>query len=36
MHEVLRTGKPILIDLLGNKAGTFVVSRIRCATPRAR
>ncbi|MEZ5607209.1 MAG: sigma 54-interacting transcriptional regulator [Burkholderiaceae bacterium] len=28
MHEVLRTGKPILIDLLGNKAGTFVVSRI--------
>ncbi|MBS0401938.1 MAG: sigma 54-interacting transcriptional regulator, partial [Proteobacteria bacterium] len=28
MHEVLSTGKPILIDLLGNKAGTFVVSRI--------
>ena len=28
MHEVLRTGKPILIDLLANKAGTFVVSRI--------
>ncbi len=28
MHEVLRTGKPILIDLLTNKAGTFVVSRI--------
>ncbi|MBS0303547.1 MAG: PAS domain-containing protein, partial [Proteobacteria bacterium] len=27
MHEVLRTGKPILIDLLANKAGTFVVSR---------
>ncbi len=28
MHEVLRTDKPILIDLLANKAGTFVVSRI--------
>ncbi|MES2939561.1 MAG: sigma 54-interacting transcriptional regulator [Pseudomonadota bacterium] len=28
MHRVLRTGKPILIDLLSNKAGTFVVSRI--------
>ena len=28
MHEVLRTGKPILIDLLSNRAGTFVVSRI--------
>ncbi len=28
MHEVLRTGKPMLIDLLANKAGTFVVSRI--------
>lgn len=28
MHEVLRTGQPILIDLLDNKAGTFVVSRI--------
>jgi transcriptional regulator with PAS, ATPase and Fis domain len=27
MHKVLETGKPILIDLLTNKAGTFVVSR---------
>ena len=27
MHQVLETGKPILIDLLTNKAGTFVVSR---------
>ena len=28
MHQVLRTGKPILIDLLHNRAGSFVVSRI--------
>ncbi len=28
MHRVIETGKPILIDLLTNKAGTFVVSRI--------
>src|SRR5215470_19234736 len=28
MHRVLATGKPILIDLLSNRAGTFVVSRI--------
>jgi transcriptional regulator with PAS, ATPase and Fis domain len=28
MHQVLATGKPILIDLLSNRAGTFVVSRI--------
>lgn len=28
MHKVLETGKPLLIDLLHNKAGTFVVSRI--------
>ena len=28
LHRVIRTGKPILIDLLSNKAGTFVVSRI--------
>jgi transcriptional regulator with PAS, ATPase and Fis domain len=28
MHQVLRTGKAILIDLLVNRAGTFVVSRI--------
>jgi len=28
MDRVLRTGKPILIDLLSNRAGTFVVSRI--------
>jgi transcriptional regulator with PAS, ATPase and Fis domain len=27
MQQVLETGKPILIDLLTNKAGTFVVSR---------
>ncbi|MFD1709952.1 PAS domain-containing protein [Ottowia sp. GY511] len=28
MHQVLESGKPILIDLLHNRAGTFVVSRI--------
>ena len=28
MHQVLQTGKPVLIDLLSNRAGTFVVSRI--------
>ena len=28
MHQVLATGKPILIDLLDNQAGTFGVSRI--------
>ena len=28
MHRVLESGKPILIDLLHNRAGTFVVSRI--------
>lgn len=28
MHQVLETGRPILIDLLTNRAGTFVVSRI--------
>ncbi len=28
MHRVLESGKPILIDLLTNRAGTFVVSRI--------
>jgi transcriptional regulator with PAS, ATPase and Fis domain len=28
MRHVLETGKPILIDLLTNKAGTFVVSRM--------
>ena len=28
MHQVLRSGRPILIDLLSNRAGTFVVSRI--------
>lgn len=27
MHRVLETGQPILIDLLTNRAGTFVVSR---------
>jgi transcriptional regulator with PAS, ATPase and Fis domain len=28
MHQVIESGKPILIDLLTNRAGTFVVSRI--------
>ncbi|TFZ08702.1 sigma-54 interaction domain-containing protein [Ramlibacter humi] len=28
MDRVIRSGKPILIDLLTNRAGTFVVSRI--------
>jgi len=28
MHQVLESGKPILIDLLTNRAGTFVVSRV--------
>ena len=28
MHRVLETGEPYLIDLLTNRAGTFVVSRI--------
>jgi transcriptional regulator with PAS, ATPase and Fis domain len=28
MHKVIETGRPILVDLLTNKAGTFVVSRI--------
>jgi len=28
MHHVLESGKAILIDLLTNRAGTFVVSRI--------
>ena len=28
MRRVLETGQPVLIDLLTNKAGTFVVSRI--------
>jgi transcriptional regulator with PAS, ATPase and Fis domain len=28
MHQVLHSGKAILIDLLTNRAGTFVVSRI--------
>src|SRR4051812_45164973 len=28
MHRVIQSGKPILIDLLSSKAGTFVVSRI--------
>lgn len=33
MHQVLETGKPILIDLLINRAGTFVVSRIPLRDP---
>src|SRR5690349_12118084 len=28
MRQVVETGKPILVDLLTNRAGTFVVSRI--------
>ena len=28
MRHVIESGKPILVDLLSNKAGTFVVSRI--------
>jgi len=28
MRRVLETGKPVLIDLLTNRAGTFVVSRL--------
>ena len=28
MRHVIETGKPILVDLLTNKAGTFVVSRV--------
>ena len=28
MRQVIESGKPILVDLLSNKAGTFVVSRI--------
>ena len=28
MNQVLESGKPILIDLLSNRAGTFVVSRL--------
>ncbi|HEY1091394.1 MAG TPA: PAS domain-containing protein, partial [Burkholderiaceae bacterium] len=28
MHHVIESGKPILIDLLSNRAGTFGVSRI--------
>ena len=34
--QVLETGKPILIDLLTNKAGTFGVSRIPLRDERAR
>ncbi len=33
MHQVLESGKPILIDLLSNRAGTFVVSRIPLRDP---
>lgn len=35
MHRVLETGEPILIDLLTNKAGTFVVSRLPLREERA-
>ena len=28
MLQVLETGKPVLVDLLTNKAGTFLVSRL--------
>ena len=36
MPQVIETGKPILVDLLTNKAGTFLVSRCRCATSAAQ
>jgi transcriptional regulator with PAS, ATPase and Fis domain len=36
MHQVLDTGKPILIDLLTNMAGTFVVSRIPLRDPQGQ
>jgi transcriptional regulator with PAS, ATPase and Fis domain len=36
MHQVLRSGKPILIDLLTNRAGTFLVSRIPLRDGRGR
>jgi hypothetical protein len=28
MAQVIDTGRPILVDLLTNKAGTFLVSRL--------
>nr|WP_242616787.1 sigma 54-interacting transcriptional regulator [Rivibacter subsaxonicus] len=28
MHQVLETGKPILVDLISNKSGTFLVTRL--------
>ena len=28
MNQVIETGRPILVDLLTNKAGTFLVSRL--------
>jgi hypothetical protein len=31
VRELIKSGRPILVDLLTNKAGTFLVSRIRCA-----
>jgi transcriptional regulator with PAS, ATPase and Fis domain len=34
MHKVLETGKPILIDLLTNRSGTFVVTRIPLRDPQ--
>src|SRR5665647_2914473 len=33
MHQVLESGKPILVDLLTNRAGTFLVSRIPLRDP---
>ena len=36
MHQVLRSGKPILMDLLSNRAGTFVVSRIPLRDAKGR
>ncbi len=36
MHKVLETGKPILIDLLTNRAGTSSSAAFRCATTAAR
>ncbi|WKB55126.1 sigma 54-interacting transcriptional regulator [Eleftheria terrae] len=33
MREVIETGRPVLVDLLTNKAGTFLVSRIPLRDP---
>jgi hypothetical protein len=36
MAHVIDTGQPILVDLLTNKAGTFLVSRLPLRDERAR